>query len=148
MGITHNPYGFYPLYDDAPVIWMPVKTTQTIVRGDPVILDTGQVAIAATNSAAIVGVAAGPCDSLTAGTPIPVWADPTTIFVGRQDDTTACVPGYERDISGATGAFMLDGNGSTYDIFMLLTERDFDEADAIGKQWVVRINKHEFAQVD
>lgn len=148
MGITNNPYGFYPLYDDAPVIWMPVKTTQTIVRGDPVILDSGQIAIATTTSAAIVGVAAGPCASLTAATPIPVWADPTTIFVGRQDDTTALAPGTELDISGSTGAFMLDGNGSTYDIFMLLTERDFDEADAIGKQWVVRINKHTFAQID
>jgi hypothetical protein len=154
MAQADNPKGLRPVNPDrAPVRRLPVATTQTIARGDAVYISSGQVAIAIANTAVLCGVAAQPAASLTAGTDILVWADPNTEFVMRQDSTDAIVIGSEIDLTGGTGAMQLDGNVSTADQFKLvggpLTNDDGSAPTAAaGRQWIVKINKHEFDPID
>lgn len=149
MAQADNSKGLYPLNPrTAPVTYLPIKATQTLTKGDAVILSSGQVAIALAGSATICGVIARDCASLAAATEVPVYADPDTLFVARQDGSDALTVGSEQDLIGATGAMQLDSDASTTDVFKLVRELDYDETDAAGKRWVVKINKHDFAQID
>ena len=155
MAQADNKKGFYPLYpDNARITELPVATTQTLAVGDAVILSSGQVAIALANSAILCGVMAEPSVLATAATKVKVYADPDTIFQCRQDSTDAIAIGDEIDLAGATGAMQLDGNVSTADQFKLIGGPLPNEGDnstptaAAGRRWAVKINKHEFAQID
>ena len=148
MALADNLKGFRPYYDDAKIIMIPVSASQTFETGDTLILSSGSVTLAVYTDTRLVGVAAGECDSLATGTLVPVWADPDTYFVGRQDDTSALTAGSEVDLTGATSTQQLDGDASSTDVFMCIAEVDTAEADGAGKRWIVRINKHEFAQID
>lgn len=143
---THNPKGFLPVDMRSAVIRMlPIASSQTLARGDAVILSSGQIAIALANSAELCGVVARDCASLAAGTLVPVWADPDTIFVGRTNSTNSAAIGAEVDLVGATGAMEIDENASTMDIFVLCGKHDPNESAGAGERLYVRINKHAFA---
>lgn len=148
MASADAPYGFRPFYDDAPITMWPVAATETFATGDAVIITTGGVAIGLTDSANLLGVAAGPCASLATGTYVPIWCHPETLFVGRSNGTDALVAGDECDIIGATGEMELDSDGTSYNQVKLWTEVDTGESDAIGKEWTFRINKHLLAVID
>jgi hypothetical protein len=148
MALADRPKGFLPYDVNAPIRYFPIKASVTLARGDAVILTSGQVDIALAASANLLGVVARACASLAAATLVPVWSDPDTEFIGRQDDATALAVGSEYDLVGATGAMQIDGDASSTDVFKLVREYDAAEADAIGKGWIFKINKHLLAQID
>lgn len=152
MAQADNPKGLRP-YKCAPPRPLPVKTTQTFAVGDALELSSGQVCIATAAGAILCGVAAQPCASLTAGVEVMVYADPDDIFIARQDSTDALVIDNEPDLTGATGAMQLDSDASSTDVFKIvggpLANDDGSAASAAaGRKWLVKINKHAFAQID
>jgi hypothetical protein len=146
---TYNPYGLIPAYpDDARIEYYPVAASQTIAKGDPVIISSGQIAIATTTSAEICGVAAQASASADAGTLIAIYDDPDTVFFVRADaDASSLAIGTHCDLDGSTGAFQLDVAGSTYDILNYLGTKPNDDNSEIGAHLKVRINKHTFADI-
>ena len=152
MANTHNRYGFYPVRVDAPVRYFPVAATQTLAEGDMCILDSsayGAVAIALVDSAILLGPVARACASLAEGTMIPIYSDPETEFYGYADaDASALVAGSEVDITGATGAMVIDVSESTTDVLMVRRLCADDTAASAGQKIVVTINKHALAQID
>lgn len=147
---SHNRKGFMPLNPDAVIKWLPIAASQTLTKGDAVILSSGLVAIAVAGSAALVGVVAQDCASLAASTLVPVWCDPEEDFIGLADaDSSSVTAGSEVDLVGATGAMLLDVGASTTDVFKLQYQYDPEEdLTTASARWVFRINKHEFAQID
>jgi len=128
MGQSTNPKGFRPARGgNAKVTMMEVAATETFATGDALILSTGQVAIATAASAAIIGVAAGPCASLAQATLVPVWSDPGEVFIGRCEDASALLTGAVADIVGATGAMMIDVDTAT-NVVMIVRQHDADES--------------------
>ena len=147
MGQSNNKYGAWPVEGThAPIRWLPVASTQTLTKGDFVILSSGKIAIALATSAELCGVIAQDCASLTAGTLVPVYAYPHTIFEVIADaDSSSATIGAEYDIVGATGAMMLDIGGSTYDVLVPVHSVPDDTLANAYARWHVRINKHAFA---
>lgn len=154
MAQADNPKGLMPYKVAAPRP-LKVAASQTLVVGDALIVssaaDTVEIALA--NSAVLCGVCAQKCSSLAANTEIMVWCDPDDIFLARQDDTSALTLGTEPDLTGGTGAMQLDGNASSVDPFKIVggpTKNDdgSDPSAAAGRRWLVKINKHAFAQID
>ena len=147
---AYNKYGFFPLNpNDARVGHYPIKTGQTLAVGDPVILDSGQIAVAVSNSSTeLIGIAAQPCASLTAGTRVAVWDDPDTIFKCRASaDASSLAVGTARDLTGTTGAFQMNVAAGTQGVVLFmgcLPAEDNSQAGAYSK---VRIAKHGFADV-
>ena len=130
MGQSHNKYGAFP-YDmrqaSQGIMWLPIAASQTLTKGDFVILSSGQIAIALATSSELCGVIAQDCASLTAGTLVPVYANPETIFEIIADaDSSGVTSGAEYDIVGTTGAMMLDVGGSTYDVLVALRQNPDD----------------------
>jgi hypothetical protein len=148
MGQSNNKYGAWPINDNAPITWLPIKTTQTLTKGDFVILSSGQVAIALANSAELCGVIAQDCASLTAGTLVPVYADPETDFEVICDAiSSGTTPGAAHDIVGSTGAMMLDVGASTYDVLTIKKFNPEDSTAAAYARCTVRITKHAYADI-
>lgn len=146
---AHNRQGFYPINPDADVEWLPVRTAQTLAKGDAVIIDTGQVQIALAASAILLGVIAENAVTLTAGVLVPCWIDPAITFQGVADaDGSSLVLGGEIDIIGATGAMMLDASASATDVFKLLRVDDGQAVATARAFWRFRLNKAVFAQID
>jgi hypothetical protein len=147
---SHNRQGFYPVNPDAKISYLPVAATQTISRGDAVILSSGLVAIGLAGSAVLAGVIAEDSTLQTAGTLVACYIDPDEVFVGVADaDSSSLVAGDEADLIGATSAMMIDADASTTDVFKLLRLHDPAEAAATARaQWQFKINKHAFAQID
>lgn len=149
---SHNPYGFRPLRGTKPVIGhFPIKTGQSLKKGDAVIIDTLQIAIGLAASARLLGFVARDCASLTAGTKVPVWlATPGSLWVGRaNDDSSAVGLGSEVDLVGATGAMEIDEDASATDVFKLLYQlNDEEDNTAAGAEWVFIVNKPEIDAID
>lgn len=79
------------------------KDTETLTPGDMVNLETGEVDLAATNDAALLGVVVeGPTAGTDSTTRIKVIADPDAVY--GVYDANARLVGATLDISGATGA--------------------------------------------
>lgn len=145
---TYNPYGFFPAYpDDARIGYYPVATTQTLAKGDPVILSSGQIAVAVSNSSAeVVGVMAEASVSATAGTLVAVYDDPSTEFFARASaDASSVAIGSELDLTGTTGAFQVNVAASTQDIVVLLGTKTGDDNSEAGAHLRVKLNKHAFS---
>jgi hypothetical protein len=146
---AHNAKGFFPLNPNAPITYFRVAATQTLSKGDAVIISSEKVAIGLAASATLLGVIAQNAVTLAEDTKVGVWADPDTLFVGRQNGATGALGvGQEVDLVGATGAMELDEDASVTDVFKIVEELSADETDAAGKRWIFKINKHDLAQID
>lgn len=145
----HNPKGFYPADEhNAPIKKLPIAASQTLARGDAVILSSNQVAIALANSAEIAGVVAEACSGLAAATEVKVWADPHTEFIGRASGANAVGVGAPCDIEGATGVMELNENATSTNVVLITGNVDGDEvATAVGKRYKFKWRLHAFADV-
>ena len=146
MAVGDNPKGFRPANPDAPIREFEEAASQTFARGDAVILSSGKVAIALAASAELLGVAAEPASGTT-NNKIKVWFDPHTDFIGRTDAADSLAVGGPADLIGATGVMQIDANGGSTAVFISTGEVDYDQADAIGKEYFVRIAKHALADI-
>lgn len=146
---TYNPYGFIPATPDAKIRMIEVADSQTLAKGDPVILSSGQVAVAVENSSAeLAGIIAQDAASLTQGTEVAVWADPNQEFFGRTNaDASSVDVGTLMDLDGSTGAFEIDENASSQDLFCHLGAKRGDDDTQAGAHLRVRIAKHAFADI-
>jgi hypothetical protein len=149
MAQSNNKYGFWPADPEtAPIMWLPIAASQTLTRGDMVILSSGLIAIALANSAELCGVIARDCSGLAASTKVPVYADPDTIFEGIGDaDSSAVVAGNYRDIIGATGAMMIDADATTTNVLTMLRSNAADTTSNAYARWHCKIALHAFADV-
>lgn len=148
MGQTHNRYGAHPVdvaQAEAGIRWLPIAASQTLTKGDFVILSSGLVAIALYNSATLCGVIAQDCASLAASTLVPVYADPDTIFEVIADAASDSeVAGDVIDIVGSTGAMMVNIDTATYDVIKLIRANPSDSVASAYARWQCRINIHAF----
>jgi len=146
---SYNPYGFWPATPNAKTRMMEVAASQTFAAGDPLVLSSGQVAVAVQNSSTeLCGIAAEACASLDQGTEVAVWADPDQEFFGRCNaDASGVAVGTLMDLDGTTGAFEIDENASDQDLFCHLGVKRGDDDSQAGAQLRVRIAKHAFADV-
>lgn len=120
-------------YGQAVVVHYPVAASQTIAKGDAVILTSGLVNIGLAGSGALLGIAAasavtGGSVTRTADT-IPVWvALPGHVFEGQcEGDSVAATLGATADIIGATGVMEVDENASVEDVIQIVRLRsDYD----------------------
>ena len=143
-----NPYGFQPLYpDDARVEYYKVAASQTIAKGDPVILSSGQVAIAVqASSTELLGIAAEASAGAAANTLIAIYDDPDTVFVGRASaDASSTQIGSYLDLTGTTGAFEVNVSASSQDLFTYLGVKAGDDHTQAGAHLKVKLNKHALA---
>jgi len=143
-----NPYGFFPLYpEDARVEYYKVAASQTIAKGDPVILSSGQIQIAvAASSTELAGIAAEASSGAAANTLIAIWDDPDTVFVGRADaDASSSTIGSYYDLDGTTGAFQVNVGASSQDLFTYLGVKAGDDHSQTGAHLKVKLNKHALA---
>ena len=146
MSQTYNRKGFFPEDAHARKVRLPIAASQTLSMGDAVILSSGQVAVALAASTSLCGVVAQDCSGLAANTPVAVWADPDTVFIGTADaDSSSSLAGAEVDLVGATGAMQLDVGASTTDVFKLLSALPDDDTASANARWQTKINKHDFA---
>jgi hypothetical protein len=145
----YNIYGLIPLHPDkAKIRWLPVAASQTLVRGDPVILSSGQIAVAVSDSSAeLVGAMAADSSSATAGTLVPVYADPAERFKIRASAATAETIGTAYDISGTTGAFECNVAGTSQALLCCWGTVAGDTAATDGRYLEVQIVKHAFADL-
>lgn len=149
MSQSHNRYGAWPVDVAAAqqtIKWLPIAASQTLTKGDFVILSSGLVAIALANSATLCGVIAQDCASLAASTLVPVYADPDTVFEVIADAASnSIVAGETHDIIGATGAMMMDADAATTDVLMCLrAQPGSDVTTSAYARWEVRIAIHAF----
>lgn len=148
MAQANNKKGFYPESPNAHIGYYPIATGQTLTAGDAVILSSGQVAIALANSARLLGVVARDCASLAAGTLVPVYDDPDTVFIGCADaDSSSSTAPSQIDLVGATGAMLLDVGASSTDVFILLNALPDDTTSTALARWRFKIYKHEAAAI-
>ena len=151
MANSSTRYGFRPFKENHKIEWYNAAASQTIAKGDAVILNAnGDSNIGLSNSAALLGVAAGPVTT-TAGdeqTLFPVWvAEYDSMFVGQCSGTYALtLRGDMVDIEGATGAMMVNENASSTKVLQLIREYT-DTGDAIGAycEVVFKIIKSQYA---
>lgn len=147
---TYNPYGFMPVDpESAHIEYYPVATTQTLAKGDPVILSSGQVAIAVeASSAELLGVMAEDAASLTAAVLVAVYDDPDTVFYARTNaDASSVAIGTHADLAGTTGAFTLNVSTSNQDLFCILGTKVGDTNSTVGAHLRVKIMKHALADI-
>lgn len=78
------------------------KDTETLTKGDMLNLESGQVDLAATGDAGLLGVALETKAGTTAVTKIKCIVDPDAVY--STDDANARLMGATLDITGATGA--------------------------------------------
>lgn len=136
MSNTDNPNGFNvvkTLSGGPPtIVEVPVATTQTLAKGDPVYLSSGQVTIAASSTGAIFGVMAQDAASLTANTLVKVYAAcENNIFEGQCSGTFArSIIGTSVDIEGTTGIFEINENATTELVARIIGWNSNDEVGA------------------
>ncbi len=147
---AHNLKGFWPLDSGAEITYLKVAATQTLTKGDAVILSIGSglVSIGLAASAELCGVIAQDSVLQASGTLVAVYANPNEKFIGNADaDSSASVAGAYVDLVGATGAMLLDVGLSVTDVFTLVAPYDSSEALATANaRWICQINKHAFAE--
>lgn len=131
--------------------------SQTIAKGDPVVVNaSGLVEVADASSAAITGIAATAVTSSSSGDAILVYDDPKTVLRGKCDndsENVQAVVGDEVDLIGSTGAFYVNLGASATNLFVVRkvataidplqdgTFSTFSDAALID----VEINMHQFS---
>jgi hypothetical protein len=139
MANTDNPNGFKVWKSGAgsspKIKWMPANASQTIEKGDAVILNTtGDLNIAVSDSGALYGVAAGDVTTTAADeqTKFPVYVfDGITEFIGQCSGTfAASLVGDFVDIEGATGVMEVNENAGTEKVLQIIGYHPSDEIGA------------------
>ena len=146
MANTDNPNGFVALNASGgsvqpKIVAYKTAASQTIAAGDWVILNAdGDVNIALSNSAALLGVAVGAVTTTASDeqTEILVYvADKNTIFEGQCSGTySAALRGDFVDIEGATGIMEVNEDAGSTKVIQLINENTSDE---IGANTRVRV---------
>lgn len=146
---TCNRYGFIPANPDAKILWLPIATGQTLAAGDPVILSSGQVAVAVSNSSTeLLGVVAQDCASLTAGTLVPVYHRSECEFIVRASTApSSATVGTGYDITGTTGAFQLNVGATSQALCCLLGTVPGETTSNAGCLCRVKIVEHALADL-
>lgn len=146
---NYTPYGFWPAncLDEGCCVDLPIKANQTLAVGDPVIWNTGQIAVAVSDSSTeLAGVVAQDCSNLAAGTKVKVWADPSMVFRARSSAAPSSITaptGY--DLSGTTGAFELNVAATSQALFKFRRIVPGMDSSEDGCPVEVTIDKHSFA---
>lgn len=147
MANPDTPNGFRPVRTDSgqsAVVFYPVAASQTIAKGDAVILASGLVQIAVATSPQLLGVAASlkvTTGSVDRTDRIAVHvAIPGQVFEGQvSGDSTAALVGTTADIEGATGVMEVNENASVEDVVNIVgLKSDEDETLTLGTNDVVR----------
>lgn len=149
---TYNLRGFRPLNPcccTECMRYFPIAASQTLAAGDPVILSSGQVAVAVANSSAeLLGIVAEDCASLAANTQVPVYCSPDTIFRGRASAAPSSTTiGTAYDLSGTTGVFEVNVAATTQALFTYLGVLPGDDSAQDGAYMQVKIAKHALADL-
>ena len=117
--VEHNQYG------QAAVMHFPMAASQTIAKGDAVILASGLVEIAVATSPQLLGIAEE--SRTTTGsvdredTIAVTVALPGIIFSGQvSGDSTAALVGTATDIEGTTGIMEVNENATTEDVIQIV----------------------------
>lgn len=114
---------FHPVKADR-INWYKAAASQTIAKGDPVVLNaSGLVEVADATSAALLGISASTLSASSAGDPIAVYDDPKVILQGKCDNSTEAVQaviGDYVDLIGSTGAFYVNLGASSTDVFQVV----------------------------
>lgn len=143
MANTDKPNGFRPVDEIYQPRKWPAAASQTIAVGDMVYLDSaGRVNIALSSTADVMGVAATPVASSSAGDDIFVYDNPAQHYEGQMSGNGALADPYTCvtltscfDIEGATGIMEINEDLSTYDIVKVIgvgTDPGTGEESAIG----------------
>lgn len=106
-----------------------IATGETILKGDPVVLSSGEIAEAATDSGTLFGIAAA---GGSAGDEIMVYVgDRRNVFLGQADgDYSAKTFPFECDIVDDGGDYWLvDIGASVEDVLQCIGKPEGDEAD-------------------
>lgn len=145
-----NRYGFYPADPGAVPRRYKIAASQTIAAGDPVILSSGQIAIAVSNSSTeLCGIAAEPASGKSANDPIMIYDDPDMVFIGRSSTAPSngqCGTAY--DLTGTTGAFQVNFSATSQAVMLFLGEADTDETNTTaGAKIRVKIALNALAEV-
>jgi hypothetical protein len=146
---SYNLYGLHPL-DAKPedIMYFPVAATQTLAKGDPVILSGGEIAVAVANSSTeLCGVMAQDSVTATEGTMVAVYWRPEMLFYGRAASASAETIGAMADLSGSTGTFEVNNAAPSQSLFCILGRVQGETAATDCRNLVVRIVKHAFADL-
>lgn len=115
MPVTDTTAGFkfmYRLYGGEPTkVKFKFKDTETLTKGDLVNLESGEVDLAATDDAALLGVVLETKAGVDSTTEIEVITDPDAVYAVY--DANARNMGAPLDIAGATGAMTVAANSNT-----------------------------------
>jgi len=99
-------------------------TSQTIAKGDPVVLNSsGLVEVATASSAALLGIAGTAVTSAAAGASILVFDDPEAVIRCKCDtagENVQTITGETHDLVGSTGAFYVNSGATTTNVFRVL----------------------------
>lgn len=139
MANYDNPNGFRPAKsliggsNTIEALKMQAASGATIAVGDAVIISSGYIAIALSNSSLIHGVAASSVSSATEGDEILVWpATPWNVFEGQCSGTYAVtMRGTAVDIEGTTGIMEIDENATTEKVAQIIGESG-DPNNSVG----------------
>lgn len=143
MANTDRPNGFRPVDEIYQPRKWPATASQTIAVGDMVYLDTaGRVTLAISTTADVLGVAATPVTSSSAGDDIFVYDDPMQHFEGQCSGNGALANPYTcatlascYDIEGTTGIMEINEDATSIDIVKVIgvgTDPGTGEESAVG----------------
>jgi hypothetical protein len=110
------------------IVWMTVVSA-AVEKGMALILSSGKVAEAASNSGQIFGIAAADGD---VGDEIPVYAgDRNNVFVGQVDnaDISSQTYPFECDLVEVSNEHRVDVSASVEDVFLVLGPETSDDLD-------------------
>lgn len=140
MANINSPFGLLPVYDSGSTRNYILAISQTIKRGDPLVLNAGgQVVAGDPTSTGFVGIAAE--DKTTGGAAtaaIAVWDGVDDVFV-IQTGSHALLQadlGDKFDLDGSSGAWLLDLATTTVGQFKIV---EFDNRDSIAAYARVRV---------
>lgn len=148
MANLDNPRGFVPYGPPGTTHKYETAASQTIAIGDFVTLDASkQVTIATATSDNLLGMAASPVTSSSAGDAIQVYDDPDQQYMGQCSGTYAITQnGAEVDIEGTTGIMEVNENAALKRVLVVVGLYG-DPKNAVGANAdvYVRINEHKHA---
>jgi len=123
---------FFQINETDDVRSFKLNSAQTIAPGDPVVLSSGRVSIAATTSEAILGICQETVTSSTEDDDVRVNISPDTIYSCSTSGTLSQGQlGVNCDIDGSTGAFYVDENSTTYGVCNIIAAPDGLGATAV-----------------
>ena len=141
--------GFIPIGNGAPTLRWKMAASQTIKKGDPVILTDGLVAIAVVaNSIAILGVAAESVTSAASGNYyIDIWLATNNAKFKAIASTNVAITNFFTasalcfDLAGTTGAWTVNLAANVQALFQIVGIPDGIEHGTLGTTCYIVVNK-------